>query len=189
MIVCVIMRTCYTFMRWMQFLFLFSSREVEHSLVLWKVLCSRLHIKIDAIASLRRITIFKSHPVGSIANIQIISRMASFFVGVCHFVIILKMLKVKIHRLVFEPVLLYIYIYISGLNFLDYLSMHKSRRYIVWRGNRPSYYYLTFYIFFILQIPTNLLKECRSLQNISLHSNPISMEQFQQVNRNFFEHW
>ncbi|KAF3781881.1 Plant intracellular Ras-group-related LRR protein 7 [Nymphaea thermarum] len=30
-------------------------------------------------------------------------------------------------------------------------------------------------------IPQNLLKECKSLQNISLHDNPISMEQFQQI--------
>lgn len=32
------------------------------------------------------------------------------------------------------------------------------------------------------QIPSNLLKDCKALQNISLHGNPISMDQFQQVN-------
>jgi hypothetical protein len=32
-----------------------------------------------------------------------------------------------------------------------------------------------------LQLPQNLLKECKALQNISLHDNPISMDQFQQV--------
>ncbi|XP_077211439.1 leucine-rich repeat (LRR) family protein [Tasmannia lanceolata] len=31
------------------------------------------------------------------------------------------------------------------------------------------------------QIPHNLLKECKALQNISLHDNPISMDQFQQM--------
>nr|GMD35821.1 plant intracellular Ras-group-related LRR protein 7 [Ipomoea batatas] len=31
------------------------------------------------------------------------------------------------------------------------------------------------------QIPPNLLRECKSLQNISLHGNPISMDQFQQI--------
>lgn len=31
------------------------------------------------------------------------------------------------------------------------------------------------------QIPPNILRECRSLQNISLHNNPISMDQFQQM--------
>ncbi|CAI9786781.1 unnamed protein product [Fraxinus pennsylvanica] len=31
------------------------------------------------------------------------------------------------------------------------------------------------------QIPPNLLKECKSLQNISLHGNPIVMDQFQQM--------
>ena len=31
------------------------------------------------------------------------------------------------------------------------------------------------------QIPTSLLKDCKALQNISLHGNPISMDQFQQV--------
>lgn len=31
------------------------------------------------------------------------------------------------------------------------------------------------------QIPPNLLIDCKSLQNISLHENPISMEQFQQM--------
>ncbi|PWA85833.1 leucine-rich repeat domain, L domain-like protein [Artemisia annua] len=31
------------------------------------------------------------------------------------------------------------------------------------------------------QIPPNLLKECKTLQNISLHGNPISMDQFQQM--------
>ncbi|KAF2311219.1 hypothetical protein GH714_020994 [Hevea brasiliensis] len=30
------------------------------------------------------------------------------------------------------------------------------------------------------QIPSNLLKDCKALQNISLHDNPISMDQFQQ---------
>ncbi|KAB2628016.1 plant intracellular Ras-group-related LRR protein 7-like [Pyrus ussuriensis x Pyrus communis] len=30
-------------------------------------------------------------------------------------------------------------------------------------------------------IPTNLLKDCKALQNISLHGNPISMDQFQQM--------
>lgn len=33
----------------------------------------------------------------------------------------------------------------------------------------------------VWQIPTNLLKDCKALQNISLHGNPISMDQFQQV--------
>ncbi|KAK2965750.1 hypothetical protein RJ640_003288, partial [Escallonia rubra] len=33
----------------------------------------------------------------------------------------------------------------------------------------------------VKQIPPNLLKECRALQNISLHDNPISMDQFQQM--------
>ncbi|KAH9778050.1 Leucine-rich repeat (LRR) family protein [Citrus sinensis] len=31
------------------------------------------------------------------------------------------------------------------------------------------------------QIPANLLKDCKALQNISLHNNPISMDQFQQI--------
>ncbi|XP_065629511.1 plant intracellular Ras-group-related LRR protein 7 isoform X1 [Quercus suber] len=31
------------------------------------------------------------------------------------------------------------------------------------------------------QIPLNLLKDCKVLQNISLHGNPISMDQFQQM--------
>ncbi|XP_062170762.1 plant intracellular Ras-group-related LRR protein 7 [Alnus glutinosa] len=31
------------------------------------------------------------------------------------------------------------------------------------------------------QIPPNLLKDCKALQNISLHGNPISMDQFQQM--------
>ncbi|KAH9778047.1 Leucine-rich repeat (LRR) family protein [Citrus sinensis] len=31
------------------------------------------------------------------------------------------------------------------------------------------------------QIPANLLKDCKALQNISLHNNPISMDQFQQM--------
>ncbi|KAK9203782.1 hypothetical protein WN943_014038 [Citrus x changshan-huyou] len=31
------------------------------------------------------------------------------------------------------------------------------------------------------QIPANLLKHCKALQNISLHNNPISMDQFQQM--------
>lgn len=31
------------------------------------------------------------------------------------------------------------------------------------------------------QLPQNLLKDCKALQNISLHENPISMDQFQQV--------
>lgn len=31
------------------------------------------------------------------------------------------------------------------------------------------------------QIPLNLLKDCKALQNISLHGNPISLDQFQQV--------
>lgn len=31
------------------------------------------------------------------------------------------------------------------------------------------------------QIPMNLLKDCKALQNLSLHGNPISMDQFQQV--------
>ena len=35
------------------------------------------------------------------------------------------------------------------------------------------------------QIPTNILKDCKALQNISLHGNPISMDQFQQVCQNF----
>ncbi|CAN6717700.1 unnamed protein product [Malus baccata var. baccata] len=34
----------------------------------------------------------------------------------------------------------------------------------------------------VKQIPTNLLKDCKALQNISLHGNPISMDQFQQFN-------
>ncbi|KAF2312843.1 hypothetical protein GH714_040893 [Hevea brasiliensis] len=32
----------------------------------------------------------------------------------------------------------------------------------------------------VSQIPSNLLKDCKALQNISLHDNPISMDQFQQ---------
>lgn len=31
------------------------------------------------------------------------------------------------------------------------------------------------------QMPLNLLRECKSLQTISLHGNPISMDQFQQM--------
>ncbi|KAL1347290.1 hypothetical protein HN51_020761 [Arachis hypogaea] len=31
------------------------------------------------------------------------------------------------------------------------------------------------------QIPPNLLKDCKALQNLSLHGNPISMDQFQQM--------
>ncbi|KVI06405.1 Leucine-rich repeat-containing protein [Cynara cardunculus var. scolymus] len=31
------------------------------------------------------------------------------------------------------------------------------------------------------QIPPSLLKDCKALQNISLHGNPISMDQFQQM--------
>lgn len=31
------------------------------------------------------------------------------------------------------------------------------------------------------QIPTNILKDCKALQNFSLHGNPISMDQFQEV--------
>ncbi|KAJ4841432.1 Plant intracellular Ras-group- LRR protein 7 [Turnera subulata] len=33
----------------------------------------------------------------------------------------------------------------------------------------------------VSQIPSNLLKDCKALQNISLHENPISMDQFQQM--------
>ncbi|KAM2076407.1 hypothetical protein ACFX1T_039155 [Malus domestica] len=33
----------------------------------------------------------------------------------------------------------------------------------------------------VKKIPTNLLKDCKALQNISLHGNPISMDQFQQM--------
>ncbi|CAN1296654.1 Plant intracellular Ras-group-related LRR protein 7 [Linum perenne] len=33
----------------------------------------------------------------------------------------------------------------------------------------------------ITQIPPSLLKDCKALQNISLHENPISMDQFQQM--------
>ncbi|KAI5648270.1 hypothetical protein M9H77_34275 [Catharanthus roseus] len=33
----------------------------------------------------------------------------------------------------------------------------------------------------LIQIPPNLLRECKSLQNILLHNNPISMDQFQQM--------
>ncbi|XBH86412.1 hypothetical protein VPH35_074073 [Triticum aestivum] len=33
----------------------------------------------------------------------------------------------------------------------------------------------------IRQLPPNLLKDCKALQNLSLHSNPISMDQFQQM--------
>ncbi|KAI3835086.1 hypothetical protein MKX03_016772 [Papaver bracteatum] len=33
----------------------------------------------------------------------------------------------------------------------------------------------------VKQIPLNLLKDCKALQNISLHDNPISMDQFQQL--------
>ncbi|XXG55598.1 hypothetical protein AAC387_Pa03g3228 [Persea americana] len=33
----------------------------------------------------------------------------------------------------------------------------------------------------VRQIPSNLLKDCKALQNISLHDNPISMDQFQQI--------
>ncbi|XP_042039522.1 plant intracellular Ras-group-related LRR protein 7-like isoform X2 [Salvia splendens] len=33
----------------------------------------------------------------------------------------------------------------------------------------------------VKQIPPNLLKDCKSLQNISLHGNPISMDDFQQM--------
>ncbi|OWM90387.1 hypothetical protein CDL15_Pgr014689 [Punica granatum] len=33
----------------------------------------------------------------------------------------------------------------------------------------------------VKQIPSTLLKDCKALQNISLHNNPISMEQFQQA--------
>ncbi|XP_021893282.1 LOW QUALITY PROTEIN: plant intracellular Ras-group-related LRR protein 7 [Carica papaya] len=33
----------------------------------------------------------------------------------------------------------------------------------------------------ISQIPPNLLKDCKALQNISLHNNPITMDQFQQM--------
>ncbi|XP_073124752.1 plant intracellular Ras-group-related LRR protein 7 [Henckelia pumila] len=33
----------------------------------------------------------------------------------------------------------------------------------------------------VKQIPPNLLKDCKSLQNISLHGNPISMDHFQQM--------
>ncbi|KAK4354234.1 hypothetical protein RND71_026428 [Anisodus tanguticus] len=33
----------------------------------------------------------------------------------------------------------------------------------------------------VAQMPLNLLRECKSLQNIALHGNPISMDQFQQV--------
>ena len=31
------------------------------------------------------------------------------------------------------------------------------------------------------QLPQNLLKDCTALQNLSLHDNPITMDQFQQV--------
>ncbi|KAK8555770.1 hypothetical protein V6N13_069851 [Hibiscus sabdariffa] len=33
----------------------------------------------------------------------------------------------------------------------------------------------------VSQIPPNLLKDCKALQNISLHDNPISMDHFQQM--------
>ncbi|KAK6250034.1 hypothetical protein SCA6_004039 [Theobroma cacao] len=33
----------------------------------------------------------------------------------------------------------------------------------------------------VSEIPSNLLKDCKTLQNISLHGNPISMDQFQQM--------
>ncbi|CAA3032322.1 plant intracellular Ras-group-related LRR 7 [Olea europaea subsp. europaea] len=38
----------------------------------------------------------------------------------------------------------------------------------------------------VRQVPPDLLKECKSLQNISLHGNPIVMDQFQQVGLVFF---
>jgi len=34
----------------------------------------------------------------------------------------------------------------------------------------------------IRQLPQNLLKDCTALQSISLHDNPITMDQFQQMN-------
>ncbi|WOL15559.1 hypothetical protein Cni_G24340 [Canna indica] len=33
----------------------------------------------------------------------------------------------------------------------------------------------------IRQLPENLLKDCKALQNVSVHDNPISMDQFQQM--------
>ncbi|XP_039040305.1 plant intracellular Ras-group-related LRR protein 7-like [Hibiscus syriacus] len=33
----------------------------------------------------------------------------------------------------------------------------------------------------VTQIPPNLLKDCKALQNIALHDNPISMDQFQRM--------
>ncbi|GMH17023.1 hypothetical protein Nepgr_018864 [Nepenthes gracilis] len=33
----------------------------------------------------------------------------------------------------------------------------------------------------VKQMPSNILKDCKALQNISLHNNPISMDQFQQM--------
>ncbi|CAH9081548.1 unnamed protein product [Cuscuta europaea] len=33
----------------------------------------------------------------------------------------------------------------------------------------------------LVQMPPNFLRECKNLQNISLHGNPISMDQFQQI--------
>ncbi|KAG8095948.1 hypothetical protein GUJ93_ZPchr0013g34299 [Zizania palustris] len=33
----------------------------------------------------------------------------------------------------------------------------------------------------IRQLPQNILRDCKALQNISLHNNPISMDQFQQM--------
>ncbi|KAL5987643.1 Plant intracellular Ras-group-related LRR protein 7 [Asimina triloba] len=30
-------------------------------------------------------------------------------------------------------------------------------------------------------IPDNLLRDCKALQNVALHGNPISMDQFQQM--------
>ncbi|KAH0867583.1 hypothetical protein HID58_074605 [Brassica napus] len=41
-----------------------------------------------------------------------------------------------------------------------------------------AYHCQSLNIYFFFQIPNGLLQDCKSLQNLSLHNNPISMDEF-----------
>ncbi|CAJ1975350.1 unnamed protein product [Sphenostylis stenocarpa] len=56
----------------------------------------------------------------------------------------------------------------TSINFSHYDSVKlDEKNFMLWKQ--------------VQQIPLNLLKDCKALQNISLHGNPISMNQLQQM--------
>lgn len=61
--------------------------------------------------------------------------------------------------------------------FLGFLSVLK----IFYRFISAHHWWESVLLLTNWQLPPMLLKECKALQNISLHENPISMEQFQQA--------